>query len=65
MKSLQQFLKQVDILRDVEAQRRERKKKNKRLGIFSTAVEACGENEQVVQLLLFPSSSSMEAGLVL
>lgn len=40
-------------------------KKNKRLGIFSTAVEACGENEQVVQLLLFPSSSSMEAGLVL
>lgn len=45
--------KQVDILRDVEAQRREREKKNKRLGIFSTAAEVCGENEQVVQLLYF------------
>ena len=40
-------------------------KKNKRLGIFSTAVEGYGENEQIVQLLLFPPLSPMEAGLVL
>lgn len=44
MKSLQQFFKQVDILRDVEAQRREReKKKIKDSGYFRQQLKCVGK----------------------